>query len=388
MKRIAILIATTGGPVLVDRITPEPAPQSMVCLKRQSDVLPISADYDDFVRAGSGVIMREFGPYVEGAFRLDVTEAIGTGLSWQLGFFAAHAIFKSEIAELSDLESADLIIWLTGTVDYDLNVGAVDHVFEKVEASSYMLATWIGKGTPIIFGAHPENAKFLDKHKPPQGITVESLETTHDLINVLGLIPIEQEEITPYRSGSSFWVMAGLAVCAVVALFMFTKSDEIPAKTTGATEIDETALELILTSDRGQKPIYHFGDDLTLIVSVNKQAWLNCFYKQVDGNILQVFPNPQISKAKRTEPLLKDVRHILSGTNNAPFVIRLGPPSGKEEVICFASDKDITERLPEELRGSTLDPLPQAITKSLEKNFIFLKDVDVSLARLKITLKP
>jgi len=388
LKRIAILIATTGGPVLVDRITPEPAPQSMVCLKRQSDVLPISADYDDFVRAGSGVIMREFGPYVEGAFRLDVTEPIGTGLSWQLGFFAAHAIFKSDFAELSDLESADLIVWLTGTVDYDLNVGAVDHIYEKVEASSYMLATWIGKGTPIVFGAHPDNAKFLDEHKPPQGITVENLQTTHDLIKILGLVPEEGEEITPYRSGSSFWVMAGLAICAVIALFMFTKSDEAAQNTAEPTEVDNTALDLILTSDRGQKPIYHFGEDLTLIVSVNKQAWLNCFYKQVDGNILQVYPNPQLPKTKRLEPLLKDVRHVLSGTNNAPFVIRLGPPAGKEEVICFASDKDITQHLPEELRGNALDPLPPEMAKSLEKKFIFLKDVDVSLARLEITLEP
>ena len=134
MKRIAILIATKSGPVLVDRITPEPAPQSMICLGRQSEVLPISADYDDFVRPGSGVIMREFGPYEEGAFRLDVSGPIGTGLSWQLGVFAAHAVFKAETLELSDLENADQIIWLTGQVDYDLNVSDVDHVAEKVEA--------------------------------------------------------------------------------------------------------------------------------------------------------------------------------------------------------------------------------------------------------------
>ena len=55
-----------------ERITRERAPQSMVCLKRTSRVLPISGDYDSFVRRGSGVIERTFGPFEDGAFRLDV----------------------------------------------------------------------------------------------------------------------------------------------------------------------------------------------------------------------------------------------------------------------------------------------------------------------------
>jgi hypothetical protein len=389
LKRIAILIATTGGPVLVDRITPEPAPQSMVCLRRQSDVLPISPDYDDFVRPGSGVIMREFGPYAEGAFRLDVSDPIGSGLSWQLGFFAAHAIFKSNVAELSNLENADLIVWLTGKVNYDLHIESVDHIFEKVDASALMLATYIGKGTPIIFGASPENAKFLEDKRPPKGIRVAALQTTHDLLHVLDLTPKAAPEVQPYRSGSSFWVMAGLAVLAVIALFVFTnaakKQDPVAPI---ADQIDDSDLKLNLTSDRGKEPIYHFGDDLTLIVSLSKKAWLYCFYKQVDGAILQVYPNPQMNDAQKGKPLLKEIRHVLSGANNTPFVIRLGPPAGKEEVICFASDKDIRALLPAELRGNSSDPLPEKIAKSLEKSFLFLKNVYVSIDHIEITLTP
>jgi len=383
LKRIAILIATTGGPVLVDRITVEAAPQSMVCLKRQSDVLPISADYDDFVRAGSGVIMREFGPYEESAFRLDVSDPIGTGLSWQLGFFAAHAVFKSDGAELSDLENADLILWLTGTVDYDLKVGSVDHVFEKVEASALMLATWIGKGTPIIFGTSPKNALFLDEHKPPAGIEVKSLETTVDLLNILDLnskASKTPEEIVPPRNALSFWFMSGLALCAVIAIFVFTSTKDRPAL--------NLALDLELTSDRGQEPIYHFGDDLTLIITVNKTAWLHCFYQQVDNSVLQIYPNPQLSKNKQAKPFIKDVRHVLSGANNTPFVIRLGPPAGKEEVTCFASDENITPRLPVSLRGSVSGPLSQKLASTYKEKFKSLRDVDFSIKHLKITLKP
>ncbi|MDV7338354.1 DUF4384 domain-containing protein [Terasakiella sp. A23] len=335
MKRIAILIATTGGPVLVDRITPEPAPQSMVCLRRQSDVLPISADYDDFVRPGSGVIMREFGPYEEGAFRLDVSGPIGTGLSWQLGVYAAHAVFKSDTCELSDLDEADEIIWLSGTVDYDLNVGDVDHMAEKVESSAIMLADFIAKGTPIIFAAGIENAKFLADHKPPAGIEVLALQTTKDLMQVLGLVEDENVQDSP-APNKSFWPMAALAVLAVGAIFAFTVQDDEPDVVDVPEE--DVPLEIDVTSDRGENPLFFFGDDLNLIVEVSEEAWVTCFYHPGDGKPFQLYPNAQVTHVEAFEP---DKKHILSGGPNSSFVIRLGPPAGHEKVSCYASEEEM-----------------------------------------------
>lgn len=380
MKRIAILVATTAGPVLIERITPEPAPQSMVCLHKQSDVLSISADYDDFVRPGSGVIMREFGPYEEGAFRLDVSARITSGQSWQLGVFAAHAIFKSDRAELSDLENADLILWLSGRVDYDLKIGSVEHMLEKVEASALMLASWIAKGTPIVFAAHTDNADFLAKHKPPAGITVEKLQTTHDLINLLELSsqPREKNEL-PHKNNFSFWVMAILALFAVLALFFFSQPED---------EKQPPVLELSLTSDRGREPLYHFGDDLTLIARLTKQAWLHCFYKQVDGTVLQIYPNPKMPKTQHNKPFAKDIRHVLSAQGSTGFVIRLGPPKGSEQVICFATSQDVSARLPDALKGLVLGPLEPTMAPTLEQHFARFKDVEVAIDRLNITLKP
>jgi hypothetical protein len=336
VKRIAILIATTGGPVLVDRITPEPAPQSMVCLRRQSDVLPISADYDDFVRAGSGVIMREFGPYEEGAFRLDVSGPIGTGQSWQLGVFAAHAIFKSETAVLSDLETADLIVWLTGTVDYDLNVADVDHMAQKVESSAFVLADYIAKGTPILFGAGLENAQFLADHRPPDGITVCPLNTTHDLLEILGLVANVPETVVEEseRSSKSFILMAVLTLAALVALYLFLVKDHAEEEVLQV----QTPLEINLTSDRGKNPIFFFGDYLNLMVEVSEAAWVQCFYAQADGKTFRIYPNDQVKEVTRFEP---NRLHILSGGENSSFAIKLGPPEGREEVACYASLQNI-----------------------------------------------
>src|SRR5215469_10541440 len=134
MRRIAIFIATTAGPVRVERITRERAPQSMVCLKRSSTVLPISVGYDAFVRPGSGVVERTFGPFEDGAFRLDLSGPIESGESWQLGVFVAHALVACGGTLVCE-EDAEAIVWLTGTVDCDLAVGSVGHVSEKIHAS-------------------------------------------------------------------------------------------------------------------------------------------------------------------------------------------------------------------------------------------------------------
>ena len=96
----------------------------MICVSRSSTILPISGEYDDFVRRGSGVIEREFGPFDYESFRADVSGPVGTGQSWQLAFFLAHAIDAAEEVELvDDLDKADRVVWASGRVDYDLRAG-------------------------------------------------------------------------------------------------------------------------------------------------------------------------------------------------------------------------------------------------------------------------
>ena len=90
MKSIRVFIATTDGPAEVQRIAEEdPDVKSVVCLDGKAVALPISPDYDAFVRAPTGVIERSYG---HRAFRLDVSREISSGLSWQLGIFIAHAL--------------------------------------------------------------------------------------------------------------------------------------------------------------------------------------------------------------------------------------------------------------------------------------------------------
>ena len=77
---IRVYIATTDGPVEIQRITREdPEVRSVVCLDGTAKALPISRAYDSFIKEPTGVVQRSFN---HPAFRMDVDKPITDGNSW------------------------------------------------------------------------------------------------------------------------------------------------------------------------------------------------------------------------------------------------------------------------------------------------------------------
>jgi len=221
VKRIAVFIATTHGPIRVERITRERAPQSMVCLRRSSSVLPISGAYDNFVRPGSGVVERAFGPFEDGAFRLDLSAPIETGESWQLGFFVAHAIAASPDAELATEDDADAIVWLTGRVDYDLMVGPINHISEKIFASRAVLGKWLAAGRSVtLFVPSGADSETAANAGIPRGARLVSTSSAADVLAALKLSAKPQTVSVPAivarRSSATRWMAAGIGAAAVI----------------------------------------------------------------------------------------------------------------------------------------------------------------------------
>lgn len=211
--KIAVFVATTGGLARVERITRERAPQSMVCLNRSSTVLPIAADYDSFVRPGSGVIEKCFGPFEPGAFRLDVSAPIEAGESWQLGFFVAHAVHAAG-GVLAAPEDADEIIWLTGAVDCDLAVGPVGHLAEKLHASHAAFAAWRALKRRVTLFVPAENR--LD---PSAGADAVFVHTAPDVLARLGLPPVPGRQVQRVaRRAPARLLAGGFALCAIAAV--------------------------------------------------------------------------------------------------------------------------------------------------------------------------
>jgi hypothetical protein len=241
VNRIAVYIPTTAGPARVERITRERAPQSMVCLKRSSTVLPISDGYDSFVRPGSGVIERAFGPFEEGAFRLDVSSPIETGESWQLGVFIAHALCAAapDRALLSE-ESADTIVWASGHVDHDLAVGPVGHIAEKMHASQAAILAWraAGRRVVLLVRAGADHDATLAAGVPDD-VQVIAVNTVHEALDALHIpappvrLPVPKPKATRALSSSSVRLLGALATIALATFalsqFAISPTEQKPA---------------------------------------------------------------------------------------------------------------------------------------------------------------
>ena len=157
----------------------DPHVRSVVCLNGTSEALPISAAYDAFVRKPTGVIENKYGHPV---YRVDVSERISDGKSWQLGLFAAHELLAANLLAGKG-EKAERVVWLTGEMDRDLNVNPVDHVAKKLCQSAPLFAELEAAGTPLTIFVPHENTEGI---KATWG-TVVGLENAAEMCRKLGL---------------------------------------------------------------------------------------------------------------------------------------------------------------------------------------------------------
>jgi hypothetical protein len=196
--KVRVYLATTGGPVQVERLTRERARQSAVCLQRTTKVLAISGDYDAFVRQPSGIIEREFGPFEPGAFRLDVSGPIDEGDSWQLGVYAAHMLAAAGKLAMRG-EATKTAIWLTGSVNNDLLVGPVAHLPEKLHASRDEFTRLLADGVAVTLLVPRGGRQLAERAGLSPKLTLIEMDSTAELGSALGLM-VDQDR--PARAGA------------------------------------------------------------------------------------------------------------------------------------------------------------------------------------------
>ena len=160
---VRVAIATTAGPVGVERIAPAPLRASRVFAWRGAAPLPgLSAGYDAFVR---NRVARLFPPgAVPGAvpvFRLDLSGEIDSGDSWQLAVFAAHALEAAgRLAGRAEAAGAPALLLATGTVRHDMSAGEVGFVEEKLRLLLHdpALAAAAAAGARVVIALPEANA--------------------------------------------------------------------------------------------------------------------------------------------------------------------------------------------------------------------------------------
>lgn len=181
--KIAVFIATTQGPSRVLKISEEdPLVQSVVCLDGTSQALGISANYAAFVRNPTGVVEKY---YHHGAFRVDVSDPITGGESWQFGLLCAHALHQQNRLAHKD-EPFTKALWISGRINRDLNVLCVDHIPEKLKASGDLFQWLKAKSIPTILCLAPENATLAET-MAPQDHRIKACKEFGDLCAVINL---------------------------------------------------------------------------------------------------------------------------------------------------------------------------------------------------------
>lgn len=109
-------------------------------------------------------------------------------------------------------------------------------------------------------------------------------------------------------------------------------------------------LQVVLSQRDGR---YQVGQSMSYKLSLDRQAYVYCYYRDVRQQVTQVYPNP----LQRGQPLQgKTALQVPDASNAQSFTITLDAP-GAEQLLCMATEDEMITRLPPALRGPALQPL-------------------------------
>jgi peptidoglycan hydrolase-like protein with peptidoglycan-binding domain len=143
----------------------------------------------------------------------------------------------------------------------------------------------------------------------------------------------------------------------------------------------EPQVTLLLSNRDGA---YTVGDAMSYSVSLDRQAYVYCYYQDWRKQVSQVYPNP----LQRTQPMRgNSAVQVPDAGNPNSFTIEFDKP-GREEVACFAAEQEIITKLPPMLRGPALQPLSGVTSvDDMQKAFAaVLGDNKFGVARAKWTI--
>lgn len=252
-----IYVATTQGLVQVQGIAEEDSEiDSLVCLNGSMDQLPISRDYHQFVKKGSGLIHKDFD---HGTFRLDVDKSIDSGKSWQLGFYLAH--YAVDKLTAGTPQSGDIVVWATGEVKIDKSLSQVAGVGQKCQQSASQLQQWLDSGVKLLCVLPKENEGDT---LPIEGVNFLAcgtlVEATDALDSLLGNKDTTEQEPevrlkadqndekpTEVKSKRNKWPLIALGLAGVVGLLVWFSGYKMPID-------DETQVKIATTNDENSTP--------------------------------------------------------------------------------------------------------------------------------------
>ena len=185
MNPFKVFIPTTRGAVRVLSITTEaPEIRSVICVAGSFEALPVSGNYDQFVRRPTGVIEKLLG---EGSYRTDLDGPVTQGDSWQVGILLAHLLEKSgSLVDSSGASQGNGVIWASGEVSPALDIRPVDHMRQKFSESHAQLKALHDNGETVMVLLHPSNREEI-ADLIPEGWIIIATERVSDAAAAIGV---------------------------------------------------------------------------------------------------------------------------------------------------------------------------------------------------------
>ena len=200
MNPFKVFIPTTRGVIRILSITrEEPEIRSVLCIEGSFEALPVSGNYDQFVRRPTGVIEKLLG---EGSYRTDLDGPVTQGDSWQLGILLAHILDTAgRFFDSSETHPVGETIWASGEVSPSLDIRPIDHIRRKLGESLPQLKELHDSGEAVTVLLHPSNAEEI-ADLIPESWTVITAERVRDAVASIG-VEIAASPAMPHRPAKS-----------------------------------------------------------------------------------------------------------------------------------------------------------------------------------------
>lgn len=220
MSAYSIVVLTTEGPSQLIRLACEgEGIQSVVCLNRSTEKASISSAYESFVSRPTGLIEARFGP---GGYRVDLSENITAGNSWQLGFYLAHMLSEQGILGGSVTAQGE-VLWVTGALNHDQQIIPVSHVDLKLVRSEPLLRRLQKEGIKFRFLLPEANLREVDRAWMERNdVGLSHFVPLSDLSQLEALFGQQVAVADPEPSQSVAWRLGLLFVATIFVLLLST----------------------------------------------------------------------------------------------------------------------------------------------------------------------
>jgi len=282
---------------ITDIIQEDPLVSSVICENNTLEALPISAQYNSFVKSPTGIIEKLTG---HRSYRVDLTKPIQDGKSWQLPIAIAHIFQKNNILSFSKEKQllkymSDQVIWASGTINAKLDIKKINYVDQKIEHSIEFFKSCLKSKVFINLVMSIENKEdlnkafekhqFLKKAVHENKIKVILIKNLYDLFDHLNLKNFLKKNIkTRHVLKKRNFFLSIFAIVFIAALVALMISN-VWTKTSPLISLNEkkkysillTTLKTYRYGDLTERVVAYIYDYIQTIQSdeINKQMKLN-----------------------------------------------------------------------------------------------------------------